>query len=307
MRIFCTGVGGFVMSNAYNHLHAEKLDMERGDVHGCDNFSFGFTQNIDAHIPFDMEDFKNYSENYLNTFDVLIHGATSNIIYSQSNELETFKNNAVNTLKLFQKFKGKIIYLSTASVYNNATVIPTPETYTVHTVNAYDNSKLIAEIYLQERGNYTTLRLSNVYGINQRPDSDFCGVIGRMIYKALRVQPIEIIGDGTSTRDYTFVSDVVEAIVKAVDLPAMNTEINIASQRQFSAIDLVNVIHRQIKDAYKLRLPLDIYIPNRSIDTISRRCLDISKAKELLEWSPEVSLEEGIENTIVWMKGEYSL
>lgn len=296
-RCLITGAAGFVASNLVNYLK----DKKDYDAYGIDNMKFGSPLNIDKNSDdrweFSEEDFNNLSVGFLDQFDVLVHMATANIIYAQNYEIETYLTNAINTIKLFQKFKGRVIYTSTASVYNNAKVIPTPETEPTHTVNSYDSSKLIAELFLQERGNYTTLRLENVYGINQRI-SPYCGVIGRMIGDILNGYTININGDGLSTRSYSWCVDVSEAIFKAIEHPSLNTEINIGSGSEISAIDLAKLISKEMGVEEKFE-----YIPNRKIDTIYRRCLDIKKAKELLDWSPTISLEQGIKKTIEWQKG----
>lgn len=294
MKIICTGVGGFVMSRASLHL------LEVGhEVFGIENFSFGNRKNIPLELPFIEEDFNNSGSEFLNMFDVLLHGATSNIIYSQTHEIETYRTNAINTINLFSKFKGKIIYTSTASVYNNASVLPTKEDSEIHTVNAYDTSKRIAELYLQERGNYTTLRLSNLYGINQRPENPYCGVVAKMIDKAMKREPLRLHGDGKDTRDFTFVEDVVDAIVNTVESPALNTEINISTQVETSAYKLSEMICGELNQVHSIA-----YVDKRKIDCISRRCLDNSKAKELLGWTPKTTLEEGLKKTIEWQKNE---
>lgn len=289
--IYITGICGFVGSNVANTLNEQGVL-----VSGCDNLTFGYEKNISPEIYWEH---KSFSEVDLSAFDTLVHCATSNIIYSQQNTVETFNNNALETIKLFERFKGKIIYTSTASVYNNAEVFPTPETSRVHVVNAYDTSKYISELYLKQRGNYTTLRLSNVYGTNQHPNHPYSGAIGKMIGSALKGEPIKIYGDGKSTRDYTYINDTVEAIIKAIELPALNTEINVSTGVETSANDLCKLIWKILDKPCKYTRE-----EPRSIDGITRRCLDNSKAKELLSWSPQVSLEEGIRRTIHWQKSQ---
>ncbi len=298
MRILVTGAAGFVGSNI---CHA--LLRSNDEICGVDDFRFGYKENIpfnETNFSFAIADFNNLKQDFLDEFDVLVHCATSNILYAMDYEIEVYRNNAINTIKLFQKFKGKIVYTSTASVYNNASIIPTPETIPTHTVGAYDTSKLIAELFLQERGNYTTLRLENVYGINQRPTSPYCGVMGKMIHSVLHNLPVKINGDGLSTRSYSFVTDVAQAIVKAVNMPALNTEINIGGGREIDLLTLIEIVFKQAEKKLEIE-----FIPNRKIDTIKRRCLDSSKAKSLLGWEHTTSLEEGILQTINWQRNEY--
>ena len=300
MKILITGCAGFIGSNITEAL------LEAGhEVGGIDNFSFGNKKNIisfinDDDFVFDEIDFNNLTkEHSLSFFDILIHCATFNIIYAQEHETETFINNALNTINLFQKFSSKVIYLSTSSVYNNSE-IPTKESSEIHTINAYDTSKRIAELYLQERGNYTTLRLSNVYGYNQRPENIYCGAVGKMVRAALNGDAIKIHGTGYDTRDYTFVDDVVDAVTKCVEMPAMNTEINIATGVETDSLNLAKMICGLAEVPHKI-----CFVPERKIDTVRRRCLDISKAKELLGWSPRIEITEGLTRTIAWQRDEY--
>lgn len=291
--ILLTGAAGFVGSNIARRLHEQGYE-----AHSIDNLLFGNMKNVDFSKPFIKTGFEELHEIFLSTFDILIHCATTNIIYAMDHPVETFQNNATNTIKLFQKFKGKIIYTSTASVYGQADFFPTPEDAEIRTNNSYDQSKYIAELFLQQRGNYTTLRLSNVYGINQRPDNPFCGVIGRLVDNILNDKPINVNGQGTQTRDYTFVDDVVDAVIAAaVHKEALNTEINIATGIETSIMGLMEMI-----SDYTGKDPLYQQVESRKIDGIFRRCLDIKKAERLLGWKPNISLEEGIKKTISWMQ-----
>lgn len=294
MKVFIAGIAGFIGSNIANRLHNEPYYGYK--VTGCDTLQFGFESNLE------FPDWINLNiglatNPQLNCNDVLVLAHCANIIYAMKNEADTYKNNSFDTIDAIDKFHGKIVYLSTASVYGNPTEVPTPETAKIHITNAYDMSKLLIEKYLKLRGNYTTLRLSNVYGPNQRPENPYCGVIGRFIDQALKGEPITIIGDGTQTRDFTYVGDVVNAVVDAINLPALNTEINIASGVETTVRGVADKINIFLEDWNVIN-----FIPKRSIDSIDRRCLNIMKAKELLGWSPVYSLDEGISKTIEWMR-----
>lgn len=289
-KILLTGACGFVGSNISKRL--QDAGYASTDI---DNLQFG--NHLNAGRPFRIIGFEDLTEKFINAFDILIHCATSNIIYAMDKPIETFQNNATNTIKLFQRFKGKIIYTSTASVYGQATVIPTPEDAEIRTNNAYDQSKYIAELFLQQRGNYTTLRLSNVYGTNQRADNPFCGVMGKLIHGVLSGETIKINGNGMQTRDYTFIEDVVDAIMIAIERQTLNTEINIANGKESSIIQLIKII----SDATDTLAHYD-FVPQRKIDGITRRCLDVAKAEKILGWKPNTSIDEGIRKTIEWMK-----
>lgn len=288
-KIIITGACGFVGSNIANRLFSLGYN-----IYCLDNLEFGNEKNLN--IVFYKSGFEFLTEEDLAPFDILIHCATSNIIYSIDHPIETFQNNATNTIKLFQKFKGKIIYTSTASVYGQSNIIPTHEDAEIKTYNAYDQSKYIAELFLKSRGNYTTLRLSNVYGKNQRPDNPFCGVMGKIIDSALTGNVFKINGNGSQTRDYTAVDDVINAIISSIDQESKNTEINIASGKETSINQLINIVEKITEKNIRVK-----YIDSRKIDNINRRCLDVSKAKRILKWQPEIFIDEGIKDTIAWM------
>lgn len=286
MRIYITGMAGFVGSNLANYLH------EFGyDIYGCDDLSFGYSENINPEVYLSEKRFQEVST--INDHDVLVHCATSNIIYAGHHPIETYQNNAIDTIEMFEKFDGKIINLSTASVYGNAIRLPTPEDEPKQTGNAYSQSKLIVEQYLRARGNYTTLRLSNVYGMNQRPDHHYSGVIGKFFGAVLSGEPVKIFGDGLDTRDFTYVMDVVDVIEKAINTHALNTEINIGTGVENSVLKLAHDIH-DIVD-----VPLKVsFVESRGIDGINRRCMDIDRAKELLNWHPETDLKLGLKKIL---------
>jgi UDP-glucose 4-epimerase len=227
--------------------------------------------------------------------DVLVHLATSNIIYAMDYPIETFNNNALKTIELFRKWQGKIVYTSTSSVYGNADVLPTDEQAPIKVYNAYDTSKRIAELYLMKRGNYTTLRLSNVYGENQIARNPYCGIIGKMIHCALTKTPFSVYGSGMATRDYTYVGDVVDAIIRSIERKPYFEEFNIGTDVETSVMDLVRMVQKATGK------PMMLFDEGeREIDIITRRRLDINRAKFMLGWSPQIRIEQGIEITAGW-------
>jgi UDP-glucose 4-epimerase len=302
MKIIITGAAGFVGSNLFNKM------VELGyDVEGIDNLSFGFKENVKAGKLW-TADFSKMPVDFWEKYDVLVHLATANIIFAMNNEVKTFETNSLNTIDLFKKFgKKKIVYTSTTSIYGNADYYPTNEYAPHKCYNAYDTSKYIAELCLQQY-NYTTLRLSNVYGPNQRPQSAFSGVIGKMIGKALAGETIEIFGDGKSTRDYTYVDDVVQAIIMAIEQEPKKMAINIASGKETSANDLAKHILVLLGKEYEHEITKNVkYLEPRKIDFITRRCLQVECANYVLGWQPKTNLLDGLKKTIADFKVQMSL
>jgi UDP-glucose 4-epimerase len=269
--IFITGCAGFVGSNLINSYDR--------DVWGCDSLEFGYKESVKVNT-WSKCDMDGISEYFLRNFDIMVHLATANIQFAADNHIKTFNINAHKTIELFKRFNGKIIYTSTASVYGNNLMLPTREKDDINLRGAYDMSKYIVENYLRLRGNYTTLRLSNVYG-----NIDTFRQYPNVVEKFTRSDVIEITGDGKDTRDFTHISDVIAAIKAAIALPAFNTEINISSGVETSINELAEMFGKPI-----------IHIPERSIDGINRRWLDNTRAKELLNWTPKVVLKDYIQS-----------
>lgn len=289
--IIVTGAAGFIGSNIAKKLCQEGAE----EIIAIDNLMFGYRKNVIPGVTLLEEDFENIPYRCKEK-DTLIHCATSNIIYSMNNQVETFKNNALKTMRLFRSFPGKIIYLSTSSVYGNADEVPIRESSEIRLTNAYDTSKYIAEVYLEERGNYTILRLTNTYGENQRPENPYCGVVGRLIGCSITGETFYINNDGNDTRDYVYVGDIVDGVIRAYDRRSTNTEINLGTGFETSVNDLVSRVEeisgREIKRTHQ---------PGRNIDTISRRCIDARKAQYYLGWIPTTMLQTGLIKTFEWM------
>lgn len=286
MKVFITGVCGFVASNI-----AKKLIDEGHDVSGCDDLSFGTVQNLISLGIYDKEKFsiRKYNMVHYSHYDLIIHCATSNIIYAQNNKEATIDNNYKSIFKAGM-FGCRVIYISTASVYGNPKELPTPETAPIKLNNIYAETKWLGEQLFQDQ---TILRLSNVYGINQRASNPYCGVIGRFIEAWADNKTIEVIRDGKQTRDFTYVGDVCDAVSEVIKKDVRGTY-NIASGVETSIIELAKHF---VHDKTDVKL-----IDKRGIDTVDRRCLDISKAEKDFGWKPKVSLEEGIKITKQWYK-----
>lgn len=287
MQILVTGAAGFIGSNLCNYF--DNIEM---DYIGVDNLSFGYEDNLTNKSNLWKIGFEKIDEKTLKGVDVLVHLACSNIIYAQDHQVETFRNNALNTFYLFKNFKGKIVYTSTSSVYGQADTFPTDEDSDIRLSNAYDQSKYLSELYLQLRGNFTTLRLSNVYGKNQRPNHPYSGAVGKFIDCATNKKPFQINGDGMATRDYTHISDVVGAILSAIEKPAINEAVNIGTGVETTSLKLAYLVSQEFGVPFNVN-----FVENRSIDSIQRRKMDIRKAERLLGWKPKVNVSKGIRFT----------
>lgn len=297
MRIFITGIAGFVASNVANRLH------ELGhDIYGVDNLVFGCKENLHPDIKWDVRCISTITKGELNDYDVLLHMACSNIVFAINDPITTFNTNSVKSMEAIDKFGfyGKVVYTGTSSIYGNAVDIPTKEDAIINLTNAYDNSKYATELYLKERGLYTTLRLSNVYGRNQRQYGNVRGVIFGVLHSALQGIPIEINGDGTQTRDFTYIDDAVEAIITACLSQPLYTEVNIGTGKETSVNEVAEMAV-YIASLFGVNRSEITYIPRRGNDSVDRRCLSIVRAKNMLKWSPSTSLYKGMLETAEWM------
>ena len=200
-------------------------------------------------------------------------------------------------------------YTSTSEVYGNPPIeaIPTPESYFGH-VNpvgprsCYDESKRAGEAFikayeLQHQMRTKIVRIFNTYGPRIRFGPQYGRVIPNFIYQALHDEDITIFGDGTQTRSFIYVVDEIEGILKIVYKDeAIGEVINLGSSEEHKIIDIANIIKDFTNSKSKIvfkPLPID--------DPVHRRP-DIKRAKDLLNWEPKTSLEEGLKKSINWFK-----
>lgn len=192
----------------------------------------------------------------------------------------------------------KIIFASSGgAIYENAKIIPTPESYPAHPMSLYGLANLFLEKLLKEYAeayklNFSILRLSNVYG----PRQWRAGVIPSFIISILENKPLMITGDGTQTRDFIYIDDVVKAFILAAN-SKKNGVFNVGSSEETSIQKLIQKITEILDVKIKLK-----YISPKNIEETKRSALDISKIKEELNWEPRYSLEEGLKKTIEWFQ-----
>ena len=318
MKIIITGVAGFIGSNLAARL------LGRGhSVIGIDNLSYGFERNIQSIKG--NPNFQFYSGDIANPLilkdvkaDVLIHLASQKIP-RYTNALRTLEENYLMLRNVVQKCihdKTKIIFASTSDVYGKNPNVPFNEESDLvmgpTTVKrwAYALSKMYGEHYIianhEEYGlNYTITRFFGSYGPHQNltwwggPQSVF-------IEKAYKKEPIDIHGDGSQTRTFTFVDDTVSALVLCVENEKSNNEIfNTGSKSggEISIKDLATLIWKLVNG--KDSEPVLNYIPYSTFgkyEDVMRRVPDISKICSQLGYKPEWDLEKGLSVTIDWQK-----
>jgi UDP-glucuronate decarboxylase len=210
-------------------------------------------------------------------------------------------------LGIAKRHKARLLYTSTSEIYGNATEIPTSEEYTgnVNPIGArscYDEAKRCGEsfvtAYRLEHGmDVRIARLFNTYGPKMRADDVYGRVVPRFVEQALRNEPITVFGDGSQTRSFCYVSDQIEALLRFAFSEGLDGKtLNIGNDEEITIVTLAEIIKKLTSSTSKIKfeaLPQD--------DPLRRRP-DISKAKDLLNWKPRVSLEQGLERTIQWFR-----
>jgi UDP-glucose 4-epimerase len=236
---------------------------------------------------------------------LIFHLAARNIIASTSNPRDDFMTNIGGTLNILlaarQSKVDRIVYTGSASVYGNPRSIPINEDDFLVPLSPYAVSKLGGENYAQafyESYGLPTacVRYSNVYGPGQRPDNPYCGVVSKFLVDAHAGRPLSIHGDGEQTRDYTYVDDAVEATMLAAIRPRAEGEVfNVGTGIETSVNGLAIAIGHALDVPVELR-----HIDRRDIDNIRRRVVNIEKARRMLRWTPQVTLETGLSRTAEW-------
>lgn len=205
----------------------------------------------------------------------------------------------LKVLKNVYKYKvKKIIFSSTGgAVYGEAETIPTPEDYPAVPLSPYGIDKLCFENYLKYyyqvfNQEYTTLRFANVYGPRQYKGGE-AGVIAIFCNQVANKLPLSLYGDGSQTRDFVYVDDVVEALIKAMTVD-YNGEINIGSNIESKVKDVIDHLETYTQKNFSVNQN-----PQPQGEQ-KRSCLDSSLAKKILSWQAKTNLEQGIKITYKW-------
>ena len=297
-KILVTGGAGFIGF----HL-SKKLVGLPAKVMIYDNLSSGRMENV-RDVPkaeFVKGDILNSKQLYsLDKAELIFHLAAQVVVpYSMENPIEDFETNARGTLNVLEKARkddSRIIFASSAAVYGNPSIMPTPESYGFHPFSCYGLSKVVGEeyceMYAKQYGlDVTVLRFANVYG------SRCHGVISDFFDKISRNRSkLEIIGTGLQSRDFVHVSDVVEALLSAAALEkALGETFNIGFGKTTKIIDLAKLILKILNLTNKTTITTTNVSWHGDIDAI---WFDITKAKRELGWNPRIRLEDHIKTLI---------
>ncbi|TAN51773.1 MAG: SDR family oxidoreductase [Methylococcaceae bacterium] len=301
-RILVTGGAGFLGS----HL-CERLLALGADVICVDNFFTGSKQNI-RHLlgnpNFELLRHDVTLPLYIEVDRIFNLACPASPIYYQHDPVQTTKTSvhgAINVLGLAKRVKARILQASTSEVYGDPEVHPQVESYwgrvnPIGIRSCYDEGKRCAETlffdyWRQSALEIKVVRIFNTYGPRMQPDDG--RVVSNFIVQALKGEPITLYGDGTQTRSFCYVDDLIEGILKMMNSPKdFIGPVNLGNPGEFSMLELAEKVIRFTKSKSKL-----VFLPLPEDDPKQRQP-DIALAKEKLAWEPRVSLDDGLKLTI---------
>lgn len=299
MKTIVTGGCGFIGS----HL-TELLLNEGHDVLVIDNLSTGRLLNIEHLKEFrslrmlqtDISEFETIEQEFKNTDWVFHIAALADIVPSIEQPLKYHKSNVDGTISVLEacrKHKIKhLVYAASSSCYGIPDVYPTPETAEIRPQYPYAVTKNIGEQYVMYWNQIyglpaTSLRFFNVYGPRSRTSGTYGAVFGVFLAQKIHNRPFTVVGDGSQTRDFTFVTDIANACYTASKSENSSGQIlNVGSGDTYS----VNLLTELLKGEV-------IHIPKRPGEP-DCTFADISKIRKILKWEPKVTFEEGVKEMI---------
>ena len=305
-RVLITGGSGFLGS----HL-CERLLNDGHDILCLDNFFTGTKQNV-VHLlnnpNFELMRHDVTFPLYVEVDEIYNLACPASPIYYQMDPVQTTKtcvHGAINMLGLAKRLKAKIFQASTSEIYGDPQVQPQPESYwgRVNPIgfrSCYDEGKRCAETLFFDYRRQHSLRIKvarifNTFGPRMHPNDG--RVVSNFIVQAIQGRPLTIYGDGSQTRSFCYVDDLIEVIIRLMDTDnAFTGPINIGNPREFSILELAEKIINLSASSSEIN-----FKPLPADDPKQRRP-DISLAKKELNWEPKISLEEGLVKTISYFR-----
>ena len=296
-KCIVTGGAGFIGSNL-----VEKLIGLNYEINVIDNLSTGLRSNLkdfEKNITFyekDISDIEQLDDSIFVDVDYVFHLAgLADIVPSIENPENYFKSNVLGTLNVLQKSKKhkikKFIYAASASCYGIPKNFPTSEKSEITTEYPYALTKNLGEqlvIHWEKvyEMPYISLRLFNVSGQRSRTTGAYGAMFGVFMAQKLKEKPLTIVGDGSQTRDFIHVYDLVEAIFKVAKKTPEKQIYNLGSGKEISVNKIAELIGGE-----------KIYIPKRPGEP-DRSCADIGKIKADLMWEPKMNIEDGVKTLL---------
>ena len=302
-KIAVTGGAGFIGSNL-----VERLLSKGHEVTVVDDLSTGLKSNLDLNkISFHEISLTNRDglAKALNGVDAIVHlGARGSVPRSLKNPIATHDVNATGTLNVLEAARtsgAQVIFSSSSSVYGRNGQLPKDESMWLSPLTPYAASKLAAEGYVQAYGAayevpVTLLRFFNVFGPKQRPDHEYAAVLPKWIWKAMNNEAIDVYGDGSQTRDFTYVRTVLDVIEDAINR-GVRTEgaVNLAYGNRISLLTTIDLL----KD----------HFPDLKVNFLGDRPGDVKNSqndpvllKELFPSVVPTEFEVALNETVNWLK-----
>ena len=299
-----TGGAGFIAS------HISEALVQRGHrVRVVDNFATGYQHNVRDGVEFVEGDLAvaSVAAGAVRGMDYVVHqAAIPSVPRSVEKPAESHRANIDATLNLLIAARDagvkRLVFAGSSSVYGDTEVLPKTETMPTNPLSPYALQKLMGEMYGQMFTRLygfetVTTRYFNVFGPRQDPSSAYSGVISLFI-KALHEGTTPVIyGDGEQTRDFTYVTNVVDGVIRSAETPGVGGQVfNVATNSRISLNQLLETLKKifgsSVTPIYKDARPGDVRDSQA----------DISKAEQLLGYKPIVGLEEGLRETVKWFK-----
>ncbi len=305
-RILVTGGAGFIGS----HL-CERLVKEGNDVICLDNLFTGSKKNIEKLMDYHNFEFMRHDvtqELFVEVDQIYNLACPASPVAYQYNPVKTIKTSvmgAIYMLGLAKRVKARILQASTSEIYGNPIVHPQPEEYwgNVNPIgirSCYDEGKRVAETlffdyHRQNNVDIKVIRIFNTYGPNM--DANDGRVVSNFIVQALKGEDITIYGDGTQTRSFCYVDDLVEGMVRMMNShDGFTGPVNLGNPGEFTMLELAEKVIALTGSDSKI-----IHEPLPQDDPTQRQPV-IDLAKKELNWEPKISLDEGLKKTIEYFK-----
>uniref|UniRef100_A0AC35FHI2 UDP-glucuronate decarboxylase n=1 Tax=Panagrolaimus sp. PS1159 TaxID=55785 RepID=A0AC35FHI2_9BILA len=306
LRILVTGGTGFVGS----HL-VDKLMKQGHEVIALDNYFTGRKRNVEqwiGHPNFELVHHDVVNPYYIEVDQIYHLASPASPPHYMYNPVKTLKTNAigtVNMLGLARRVKARMLLASTSEIYGDPEIHPQPETYwghvnTIGPRSCYDEGKRVAESLMiayqkQEKVEIRIARIFNTFGPKMHMNDG--RVVSNFILQALQNQPITIYGEGEQTRSFQYVDDLVDGLISLMN---SNTTlpVNLGNPEEYTIKEFAELIKRLVGSNSRI-----INHPKQEDDPKQRKP-DITRAAELLNWKPKISMKEGLKKTIEYFRDE---
>ena len=305
MPTLVTGGAGFLGS----HL-CERLVRQGEEVICLDNFFTGRRSNI-----VDLLDFKNFElmrHDVVDPFKLEVDriynlACPASPIHYQYNPIKTVKTSvmgAINCLGLAKRVGARILQASTSKIYGDPEVHPQPGSYRgkvnpIGLRSCYDEGKRCAETlffdyHRENKVDTRVIRIFNTYGPKMRPDDG--RVVSNFIVQAIKGEDLTIYGDGSQTRSFCFVDDLIDGMMGVMEQSESVGPVNLGNPREFTIRELAEAVLGKVETPSKM---IDLPLPS---DDPTQRKPDISLAQKLLSWNPSIELTDGLDRTIPYFR-----